>query len=688
MTTFTLTKPTKVATLKDLFNAEFGAKLRIYSGSSQADDSATLGELGLTKEGNFECRASLTVGSFIERMLSEYGLKVKVYTCDDWVAVLDGLTLESAGKVKKNAVKADMESMIAYQRTDNAVETAVVDIKKSATYGDYTINIASNNSVTVLKGGVACDNAKGALREVASLVGFEVDAAWTTQQLGRKLVDVIKNGTIILKPKDAEAPKTVKVNDTICVDGIVYCVLKENELLVYGITDDCSGDVVVPSTVAYGGEHFTVVSIGAEIDWDEDVEDEEFNEDEEYDEDEELNDTDSSTIDGKKIYEFYDNERLKSITLPDTLRFLGTEAILECPNLNKVVIGCGIEKICINAIGSCPNLKLIEIRRDKSDIEFENAGKEFQGNSPDLVVQYVTRSCTISGLAHIKKIIEMLKKEDVYDSGYSVDKTSIENIFNNTKENTKENILARLTVIDSMYSTQMGKRYYGLDELATVISSFNNLEELTEKFLKSPSLYQSIFKCKVEGKKLFSLIPTTREVSLFNEKYGINKNGEDSGVAISLISKYLYFLTGYKFPIYDSIAIEMFPKLWAYCGFDVSPRIKPLFNKDENYGEETISLFVNAINSLVDKLELNNEPRKYDIVDRILWYTGKICRGNLSLIISQDEYTTLAHTYKKQTGRDTFEFDITTADINKLPFLAGNKILREFFVLAKNIKNK
>lgn len=210
MATFTLTKSTEVATLKELFSTEFGAKLRIYSGRSQAEDSATLGELGLTNEGNFECRASLTVGSFIERMLSEYGLKVKVYTCDEWVAVLDGLTLESAGKVKKNAVKADMESMIAYQRTDNAVETAVVDIKKSATYGDYTINIASNNSVTVLKSGVACDNAKGALREVAALVGFEVDAVWTTQQLGSKLVDVIKNGETASNVEAAKAAEEAK----------------------------------------------------------------------------------------------------------------------------------------------------------------------------------------------------------------------------------------------------------------------------------------------------------------------------------------------------------------------------------------------------------------------------------------------------------------------------------------------
>ena len=131
MAQFNLTKQTTVATLKELFNAEFGAKLRVYSGRSQAEESATLGELGLTSKGDFVCRASLTVGSFIERMQSEFGLKVKVYTCDEWVAVLEGLTLESAGNVKKKATKADMESMVAYQRTDDAVEDADQDDNKA-----------------------------------------------------------------------------------------------------------------------------------------------------------------------------------------------------------------------------------------------------------------------------------------------------------------------------------------------------------------------------------------------------------------------------------------------------------------------------------------------------------------------------------------------------------------------------
>ena len=130
MAVLNLTKSTTVAQLKKEFNETFGAVLRIYSGRSQVKETTTLGELGLSNEGTFECRSSLTVVRFIERIQNEFGLKVKVYTCDDWVAALEGLTLESAGKVKKNAVKADMESMIAYQRTEE-VDVAETERQKA-----------------------------------------------------------------------------------------------------------------------------------------------------------------------------------------------------------------------------------------------------------------------------------------------------------------------------------------------------------------------------------------------------------------------------------------------------------------------------------------------------------------------------------------------------------------------------
>ncbi len=196
---FNLTSGTTVEALGKEFNDAFGAQLRLYNGNKKAEPAETLGSLGLTANGAFECRSSLTVGSFIERMLQNHGLKVKVYTCDWWVAVLDGLTLKAAGMVKKNAVKADMESMIAYQRSDGEPAPAApapampAQVKKSATHKDYTIVVMKDNKVVVGKGDDFFDNTKAALREIAGEVGFQFDTNWTTQQLGSKLVDFLNS---------------------------------------------------------------------------------------------------------------------------------------------------------------------------------------------------------------------------------------------------------------------------------------------------------------------------------------------------------------------------------------------------------------------------------------------------------------------------------------------------------------
>ena len=184
MASLTFSTATTVAALKSEFNAAFGATLRVYNGGKVADDSVTLGELGLSADGPFECRSSLTVDSFIERMKSEHNLKVKVYTCDGWVAVLGGLTLESAGKVKKNAVKADMESMIAYQRSDKSASDEYSVIKNED--GGYIVSI----------NGVVQDNAKAAMRQIAEAIGFDYDPNWTTRQFGGKLAAALGSDDI------------------------------------------------------------------------------------------------------------------------------------------------------------------------------------------------------------------------------------------------------------------------------------------------------------------------------------------------------------------------------------------------------------------------------------------------------------------------------------------------------------
>ena len=100
-----------VGTLTAAFKSQFGAVLRIYNGRSKADDSISLQDVGLTQKISTSFDGKQKVGDFIAQM-ANVGLKVKVYTSDEWVAVLDSLSLEQAGKVKKNATKADMEKML------------------------------------------------------------------------------------------------------------------------------------------------------------------------------------------------------------------------------------------------------------------------------------------------------------------------------------------------------------------------------------------------------------------------------------------------------------------------------------------------------------------------------------------------------------------------------------------------
>lgn len=198
-----LKKGTKVTDLKKQFNERFGSVLRVYVGRSQVDENSTLGEAGLTNEGIFECRGNLQVGTFIAHMAEEYGLKVKVYTVDEWVAVIDGLTLSASGIVKKSATKADMEMMLS-GGTDNpaqAGKTPVSEVKAGA----FAIVKYSDNSYSVSIDGNVCANSKGAMRQLAEAIGFEYDKGWTTQQFGAKLSKFIKENAGV-----EEAPVAVE----------------------------------------------------------------------------------------------------------------------------------------------------------------------------------------------------------------------------------------------------------------------------------------------------------------------------------------------------------------------------------------------------------------------------------------------------------------------------------------------
>ena len=202
----TLKKDIKVSELKIQFNERFGSVLRVYSGRSQVNNDITLSEAGLTNEGVFNCRGNMHVGNFINKMMEDYGLKVKVYTCDEWVAVLDGLTLSASGIVKKNAVKADMEAMLS---GDDAKPEGVTHVSE-AKIGAFAVIKNSDGSYSVTIDGMYCSNSKSAMRQIADALEFKYELEWTTRQFGAKLSDYMNKCASEMQMAPVSAPTVEK----------------------------------------------------------------------------------------------------------------------------------------------------------------------------------------------------------------------------------------------------------------------------------------------------------------------------------------------------------------------------------------------------------------------------------------------------------------------------------------------
>ena len=67
--------------------------------------------------------------------------------------------------------------------------------KKSIIAGEYIIEIADNGHVDLFR---IYSNAKGAMREIAQEVNFEVSDKWNTQEFGRRLVAEFGDGRTAL----------------------------------------------------------------------------------------------------------------------------------------------------------------------------------------------------------------------------------------------------------------------------------------------------------------------------------------------------------------------------------------------------------------------------------------------------------------------------------------------------------
>lgn len=176
----------------------------------------------------------------------------------------------------------------------------------------------------------------------------------------------------------------------------------------------------------------------------------------------------------------------------------------------------------------------------------------------------------------------------------------------------KNEVTKRLTIIDAYYSTQMNKRVFGIEEIAeTIIEISNKDEEIKEyflEFLENPIEESNIYK-------------------LFDKEYGYDKKGNKFGKAISLISKYAYFICDYKFPIYDSLVKKYQPILLKKL--DISKNYLLRMPNDDD-----IIKYLKIINDTNTKLTIND----FDKLDSLLWLYGKLYSGSLSLLLNKDKF--------------------------------------------------
>lgn len=230
----------------------------------------------------------------------------------------------------------------------------------------------------------------------------------------------------------------------------------------------------------------------------------------------------------------------------------------------------------------------------------------------------------VSMLVLLDKSLCINKKTECFP--YIQQRRIINSLFaENSELNYDEQVMLRLTVIDSLYSTNAAYSYFSIEEMVEKILSLGDERAAADYFYGIATL-------KHTGK------------ILFEERYGIRKNLEHGSKQMSLLSKYAYYLLLQNkeryplgFPIYDSLAIDQYPKLYERLFDKKSKAVKYIKDDIDNYilalDEVRKELFENSL----CKFTLQD----FDLLDAYLWRMGKLDNGNFSLLLNRSDYTLL-----------------------------------------------
>lgn len=216
---------------------------------------------------------------------------------------------------------------------------------------------------------------------------------------------------------------------------------------------------------------------------------------------------------------------------------------------------------------------------------------------------------------------------DVSEAGYINQRSLISSLFKG--DYNRGQIILRLTVIDSLYSTNAAYSYFSFEEMAEKISNLGSQADARAYF----------YKIACGGKD---------DKNLFSEPYGYQKNLSEGSKQMSLLSKYAYYELLQNpakyplgFPIYDRLAKEAYPL------------VRKMLGEKEYYSmpqleTPTIEQYVLCLTQLREALFDGKELFKpqgakkgyqqFDILDAYLWRMGKFSDGNLSLLLGRKDY--------------------------------------------------
>ncbi len=173
-----------------------------------------------------------------------------------------------------------------------------------------------------------------------------------------------------------------------------------------------------------------------------------------------------------------------------------------------------------------------------------------------------------------------------------------------------------------------------------------------------------------------------------------DKDGEyaDTGKqAQSLITKYAYYCTDYKYPIFDSLARE---SLHIILNKDINlikdmksiKKIKPTVDNLKIL--QNFIVWIKAFKNYLNENDSDNDNEiSFDHIDRFLWLYGKIRRGSFALIMDKKHYQELYSEVRKEFGEDKiYQNDCkkNKCELNNLKSDLIGKVI-SYYILCRNI---